>query len=170
VITAVGLTVHPLSNLLINAEADKSSSGSAVAGSVIAGLVVAGSAVTGGDIIGGGGGKRLVSTSETTVRGGDGGGGGGGGDGAVTVAGSGFSQTGPAADLLAGTVVSLVCSPLGGTGGGFCLPVAVVPCPVAVDVLTGGVGAPLLAPPPVPENVCKTDAGTGVCSCCCGGR
>jgi len=153
--TADGLTAHPLSNLLINAEADRSSSGSAVPGD--------------GSMCGGGGGRRLVSTSGTTVCGGDGGGGGGGGDGAVTAAGSGFLQTGSAvADVLAGTVVSLVCSPLGGTGGGFCLAVAVVPCiAAAVDVLTGGVGAPLL-PPPVPAtNVCKTDAGTGVCSCCC---
>jgi len=63
VMTAVGLTAHPLSNLLINAEADKSSSGSAVTG--------------GNSVRGGGGGRRLVSTSGTTVIGGDGGGGGG---------------------------------------------------------------------------------------------
>jgi len=113
---AAGLTVHPFSNLLINAEAEKSSSGSV--------QVVTG----GGDVDGGGGGSG-------------GGGGGGGGDEAVTTGCSGF---------LVGTVVSLVCSPLGGTGGGVCLPVAAV-----ADVLTGGVGAPTAA---------------NVCSCCCGGR
>lgn len=139
-VATTDLTAHPFSNLLIKAEAEKSSSCSSV-------------------VAGGGGGVdsscKLFSTVTAVDWGGEmvlcGGGGGGGSDETLITdgVGSGF---------LAGTVVSLVCSPLGGTGGGFCLPVTAI-----VDVLTGGVGAP------VPTNVCKTDAGTGVC-CCAAGR
>lgn len=157
-VATTGLTAHPFSNLLINAEADKSSSGS--------------TSVVGGDG-GSGSGSEESSSNEMIVCGG----GGGGNDEAITT-GSDFLTDGTAtgsdgflvdccgfasAGFLAGTVVNLVCSPLGGTGGGFCLA-------DAVDVLTGGVGAPPLPPPPPPVNVCKTDADTGVCSGGCDWR